>query len=167
MLHEFRMPDAGEGLTEAEVLGWRVAVGDAVVVNQILLEVETAKAAVELPSPYAGVVTEVLAAPGDVVPVGQPIIRIEDGVEAAGSPGAAGGRWRSCGSGPAARAQRLRPGRRARSHAGGDRCRRRGPRGGPAHRRARRIRGQGGADAPAPAAQDAARSRPRRARPAR
>ncbi len=80
MLHEFRMPDAGEGLTEAEVLGWRVAVGDTVVVNQILLEVETAKAAVELPSPYAGVVVEVLAAPGDVVPVGQPIIRIEDGV---------------------------------------------------------------------------------------
>ncbi len=80
MLNEFRMPDAGEGLTEAEVLGWRVAVGDAVVVNQILLEVETAKAAVELPSPYAGVVVELLAAPGDVVPVGQPIIRIEDGV---------------------------------------------------------------------------------------
>jgi 2-oxoisovalerate dehydrogenase E2 component (dihydrolipoyl transacylase) len=91
VLHEFRMPDAGEGLTEAEVLGWRVAVGDAVVVNQILLEVETAKAAVELPSPYAGVVVEVLAAPGDVVPVGQPIIRIEDGVEAsADSPRAAG-----------------------------------------------------------------------------
>ena len=91
MLHEFRMPDAGEGLTEAEVLGWRVAVGDAVVVNQILLEVETAKAAVELPSPYAGVVMEVLAAPGEVVPVGQPIIRIEDGVEApASSPAAAG-----------------------------------------------------------------------------
>ena len=47
MLQEFRMPDAGEGLTKAEVLSWRVAVGDAVVVNQILLEVETAKAAVE------------------------------------------------------------------------------------------------------------------------
>ena len=89
MLHEFRMPDAGEGLTEAEVLGWRVAVGDTVVVNQILLEVETAKAAVELPSPYAGVVAEVLAAPGDVVPVGQPIIRIEDGVPATGPQGAA------------------------------------------------------------------------------
>ena len=84
MLHEFRMPDAGEGLTEAEVLGWRVSVGDAVVVNEILLEIETAKAAVELPSPYAGVVVELLAAPGDVVPVGQPIIRIEDGVPAAG-----------------------------------------------------------------------------------
>jgi pyruvate dehydrogenase E2 component (dihydrolipoamide acetyltransferase) len=91
VLHEFRMPDAGEGLTEAEVLGWRVAVGDTVVVNEILLEVETAKAAVELPSPYAGVVVEVLAAPGDVVPVGQPIIRIEDGVvSSADEPGGAG-----------------------------------------------------------------------------
>jgi pyruvate dehydrogenase E2 component (dihydrolipoamide acetyltransferase) len=82
VLHEFRMPDAGEGLTEAEVLGWRVAVGDVVVVNQILLEVETAKAAVELPSPYAGTVVELLAAPGDVVPVGQPIISLDDGVAA-------------------------------------------------------------------------------------
>ena len=81
MLQEFRMPDAGEGLTEAEVLEWRVAVGDEVVINQVLLEVETAKAAVELPSPYAGRVVDLLAAPGEVVPVGQPIIRIEDGVE--------------------------------------------------------------------------------------
>ncbi len=78
MLREFRMPDAGEGLTEAEVLGWKVAVGDEVVVNQVLLEVETAKAAVELPSPYAGRVVELLAEPGDVVPVGQAIIRIEE-----------------------------------------------------------------------------------------
>jgi pyruvate dehydrogenase E2 component (dihydrolipoamide acetyltransferase) len=73
------MPDAGEGLTEAEVLDWRVAEGDQVTVNQILLEVETAKAAVELPSPFAGRVVSLLAAPGDVVPVGEPIIRIEDG----------------------------------------------------------------------------------------
>ncbi len=78
MLREFQMPDAGEGLTEAEVLGWRVAVGDEVVVNQVLLEVETAKAAVELPSPYAGRVVELLAEPGQVVPVGDPIIRIEE-----------------------------------------------------------------------------------------
>ena len=82
MLHEFRMPDAGEGLTEAEVLSWRVAVGDSVSVNQILLEVETAKAAVELPSPYAGTVVELLAEPGEVVPVGQPVIRIDDGAPA-------------------------------------------------------------------------------------
>lgn len=75
---EFRMPDAGEGLTEAEVLAWHVAVGDVVVVNQVLLEVETAKAAVELPSPYAGRVVALLAEPGDVVAVGTPIIRIEE-----------------------------------------------------------------------------------------
>ncbi len=80
MLHEFRMPDAGEGLTEAEVLSWRVSVGDAVDVNQILLEVETAKAAVELPSPFAGTVVELLAQPGQVVPVGAPIVRIDDGL---------------------------------------------------------------------------------------
>jgi 2-oxoisovalerate dehydrogenase E2 component (dihydrolipoyl transacylase) len=93
MLHEFRMPDAGEGLTEAEVLSWRVAVGDVVTVNQVLLEVETAKAAVELPSPYAGTIVELLAEPGEVVPVGQPIIRIDDGraddVPAESAPGSA------------------------------------------------------------------------------
>ena len=89
MLQEFRMPDAGEGLTEAEVLEWRVAVGDEVVINQVLLEVETAKAAVELPSPYAGRVVDLLAAPGEVVPVGQPIIRIDDGVPQDVSDGAA------------------------------------------------------------------------------
>ncbi|MGB8021578.1 MAG: dihydrolipoamide acetyltransferase family protein [Candidatus Nanopelagicales bacterium] len=82
MLREFRMPDAGEGLTEAEVLLWRVAVGDVVAVNEVLVEVETAKAAVELPSPYAGTVIELLAQPGDVVPVGEPIIRIDEPVPA-------------------------------------------------------------------------------------
>ena len=87
MLHEFRMPDAGEGLTEAEVLSWRVTVGDTVSVNQVLLEVETAKAAVELPSPYAGTVVALLAKPGEVVPVGQPIIQIDDGVVAAAGAG--------------------------------------------------------------------------------
>ncbi len=86
MLHEFRMPDAGEGLTEAEVLHWRVAVDDDVVVNQVLLEVETAKAAVELPSPFSGRVVALLAATGDVVPVGQPIVRIDDGLDGPSSP---------------------------------------------------------------------------------
>ncbi len=78
MLQEFRMPDPGEGLTEAEVLTWRVAVGDRVRVNDVLLEVETAKAAVELPSPFAGVVAELLVPVGAVVPVGTPIVRIEE-----------------------------------------------------------------------------------------
>jgi 2-oxoisovalerate dehydrogenase E2 component (dihydrolipoyl transacylase) len=107
VLHEFRMPDAGEGLTEAEVLTWRVAVGDDVSVNQILLEVETEKAAVELPSPYSGKVVELLAEPGQTVPVGQPIIRIDDGLATGGSPPSAVGEVR--GSGPAARAEAPAP----------------------------------------------------------
>lgn len=77
MLREFRMPDAGEGLTEAEILEWRVAVGDTVAVNQVLVEVETAKAAIELPCPWAGTITQLLAGPGDVVAVGAPLLRVE------------------------------------------------------------------------------------------
>jgi pyruvate dehydrogenase E2 component (dihydrolipoamide acetyltransferase) len=76
---QFKLPDIGEGLTEADVLSWRVAVGDTVEVNQVLVEVETAKAAVELPSPWAGVVTELLYAEGDTVDVGKPIITIDTG----------------------------------------------------------------------------------------
>lgn len=81
MQNSFAMPDAGEGLTEAEIVDWRVAVGDQVAVNQILVEVETAKAVVELPSPYADTVTELLHGPGDVVAVGTPIIVISDGTD--------------------------------------------------------------------------------------
>ena len=73
---QFLLPDVGEGLTEGEVLRWLVAVGDRVGVNQPLVEVETAKAAVELPSPYAGVVTALHAAEGEVVLVGAPLISI-------------------------------------------------------------------------------------------
>ncbi len=76
-LKQFLLPDVGEGLTEADILSWAVAPGDTVVVNQTLVEVETAKAAVELPSPFAGVVREVHAAPGDTVEVGRPIITID------------------------------------------------------------------------------------------
>ncbi|MFE6756915.1 dihydrolipoamide acetyltransferase family protein [Streptomyces sp. NPDC057684] len=77
----FRLPDVGEGLTEAEILEWRVGPGDRVGVNDIIVEIETAKAAVELPSPYAGTVTELLCAAGEEVAVGAPIIAIavEDG----------------------------------------------------------------------------------------
>src|SRR5215218_3285159 len=71
------MPDAGEGLTEAEVAAWRVAPGDQVAVNDVLVEIETAKAAVELPSPFAGTVAALLVEPGTTVPVGMPIIAIE------------------------------------------------------------------------------------------
>jgi 2-oxoisovalerate dehydrogenase E2 component (dihydrolipoyl transacylase) len=78
-LRQFKLPDVGEGLTEGEILQWLVDVGDTVVVNQPLCEVETAKAAVELPSPYAGTVTELLFDAGTMVDVGTPIITIDVG----------------------------------------------------------------------------------------
>ena len=81
---QFKLPDVGEGLTEAEVLRWFVAVGDHVVVNQTIVEIETAKAAVELPCPYDGVVTELLVLAGTTVDVGTPIITID--TDAEGSP---------------------------------------------------------------------------------
>ncbi|HUR74160.1 MAG TPA: dihydrolipoamide acetyltransferase family protein [Sporichthya sp.] len=74
---QFKLPDVGEGLTEGEILQWYVQVGDHVTTNQALVEIETAKAAVELPSPYEGEVVELLAAVGDVIDVGAPIITIE------------------------------------------------------------------------------------------
>jgi pyruvate dehydrogenase E2 component (dihydrolipoamide acetyltransferase) len=83
MRQVFLLPDVGEGLTDGEVLRWLVNVGDEVVVNQPLVEVETAKAAVELPSPFAGVVAELRAAVGEVVPVGAPLISIDTGGAAA------------------------------------------------------------------------------------
>jgi pyruvate dehydrogenase E2 component (dihydrolipoamide acetyltransferase) len=70
----FDLPDLGEGLADAEILRWHVAVGDTVVLNQVIAEVETAKAAVELPSPYAGQVLSLLVAEGDTVNVGTTII---------------------------------------------------------------------------------------------
>ena len=76
-LRSFPLPDVGEGLTEAEILEWKVAVGDTVTVNQILVEIETAKAAVELPSPWAGEVHALLADPGVTISVGTPIIAID------------------------------------------------------------------------------------------
>ncbi len=74
---QFKLPDVGEGLTDGEILRWYVQPGTVVTVNQPLVEIETAKAAVELPSPYAGEVVELLAAVGEVVDVGTPIITIE------------------------------------------------------------------------------------------
>jgi pyruvate dehydrogenase E2 component (dihydrolipoamide acetyltransferase) len=87
-LRQFKLPDVGEGLTEGEILQWLVAVGDTVTVNQPLCEVETAKAAVELPSPYAGTVTELLYEPGTMVDVGSPIITINVGGDAPAAPAA-------------------------------------------------------------------------------
>ena len=74
---KFNLPDPGEGLTEAEVTTWKVKVGDTVAVNDIVIEVETAKSLVELPIPFAGTVVELLVAEGDTVDVGAPIITVE------------------------------------------------------------------------------------------
>jgi 2-oxoisovalerate dehydrogenase E2 component (dihydrolipoyl transacylase) len=82
---EFRLPDLGEGLTDAELVSWAVAVGDVVTLNQNVAEVETAKALVELPSPFAGTVTELLAEPGDTVVVGAPLLRIATETAAPGT----------------------------------------------------------------------------------
>jgi len=76
-VREFRLPDPGEGLTEAEIVTWRVAVGDTVAVNDIVVEVETAKSLVELPTPYAGTVAGLLVDEGALVEVGTPIIAID------------------------------------------------------------------------------------------
>ena len=78
MRREFTMPDVGEGLTEAEIVTWMVKVGDVIKVNDVVVEIETAKSLVELPSPYAGTVTALLVNEGETVPVGTPIISIGD-----------------------------------------------------------------------------------------
>ncbi|HEY9365597.1 MAG TPA: biotin/lipoyl-containing protein, partial [Agromyces sp.] len=79
MIRDFPLPDLGEGLTESELVAWRVAVGDRVELNQIIADVETAKAVVELPSPYAGTITALHAAAGDVVAVGSVLISFDIG----------------------------------------------------------------------------------------
>jgi len=120
MIKEFRLPDLGEGLTESEIVAWKVGVGDTVTLNQIIAEVETAKAVVELPSPFAGVVAALHEQPGSVVEVGKPIVSFE--IEADGGDGGSG-------EAPGKREPNLvgygavleasgRPSRRARSFAG-------------------------------------------------
>ncbi|MDR6868242.1 pyruvate dehydrogenase E2 component (dihydrolipoamide acetyltransferase) [Microbacterium resistens] len=90
MTQEFRLPDLGEGLAEAEIVQWLVAEGDTVTLNQTLAEVETAKAVVELPSPYEGTVATLHAAAGDTVEVGAPLIAFTlEGEEQASTSGAA------------------------------------------------------------------------------
>jgi pyruvate dehydrogenase E2 component (dihydrolipoamide acetyltransferase) len=76
-LAQFNLPDVGEGLTEAEIVSWKVAPGDKVSVNQVICEIETAKSIVELPCPFSGVVEELLAKEGDTVEVGKPIISVQ------------------------------------------------------------------------------------------
>ncbi|NYE44989.1 pyruvate dehydrogenase E2 component (dihydrolipoamide acetyltransferase) [Spinactinospora alkalitolerans] len=87
-VQQFRLPDVGEGLVEAEVLSWTVQPGDEVKVNQIICEIETAKAAVELPCPFSGTVRELMVEAGTTVDVGTPIIAIDTGGGAAEPEGA-------------------------------------------------------------------------------
>jgi pyruvate dehydrogenase E2 component (dihydrolipoamide acetyltransferase) len=89
-LRQFKLPDVGEGLTEADIVRWHVQPGDAIKVNQIIVEIETAKAVVELPSPHAGTVSELLVAEGDTVDVGTPIISISTGAGGSAGPAAGG-----------------------------------------------------------------------------
>jgi 2-oxoisovalerate dehydrogenase E2 component (dihydrolipoyl transacylase) len=80
---EFKLPDLGEGLTEGEVVRWLVAEGEAIALNQPIVEVETAKAVVEIPAPYAGTVVKLHAAQGDTLDVGAPLISVDTGGGAA------------------------------------------------------------------------------------
>lgn len=97
-LKQFKLPDVGEGLTEAEILKWHVHPGDKITVNQIIVEIETAKAVVELPSPYEGVVASLLVPEGTTADVGTPIISVQVGAGPAnGGPADAG----TAGAGPA------------------------------------------------------------------
>ncbi|MFD9889491.1 dihydrolipoamide acetyltransferase family protein [Amycolatopsis sp. NPDC059027] len=85
---QFPLADTAEGLTEADILNWHVKPGDTVAVNQIVVEIETAKAAVELPIPWAGVVTELHVEPGQTVEVGTPILTIDVDPGGAAAPSA-------------------------------------------------------------------------------
>ncbi|MFE2436864.1 biotin/lipoyl-containing protein, partial [Streptomyces sp. NPDC059409] len=103
---EFKLPDLGEGLTEAEIVRWLVEVGDVVAVDQPVVEVETAKAMVEVPCPYGGVVTARFGEEGTELPVGAPLVTVAvgEGEAAAGGPA----RERGAGDG-AAPAQAAEP----------------------------------------------------------
>ncbi|MDI3212812.1 dihydrolipoamide acetyltransferase family protein [Arthrobacter sp. AL12] len=99
-LHKFNLPDVGEGLTEAEIVAWKVKPGDTVAINDVLCEIETAKSLVELPSPFAGTVTELLVPEGLSVDVGTPIISVSDAAPSDAAPS---------GSAPAAPAPASQP----------------------------------------------------------
>lgn len=103
----FVLPDPGEGLTEADIVSWKVAPGDAVTVNQILVEIETAKSLVELPSPHAGTIAELLVTEGATVEVGTPIVRFggaDSGTAAEAAPASAAPAASAAGDGAAGEA---------------------------------------------------------------
>ncbi|MGO1916690.1 MAG: biotin/lipoyl-containing protein, partial [Brevibacterium aurantiacum] len=94
---EFILPDLGEGLTEAELISWKVEIGDEVHVDQMVVEVESAKSVVELPCPYAGRIVSLHANAGDTVSAGQPLLSVaEASAEASAEAGAEAG----AGAGP-------------------------------------------------------------------
>ncbi|GGZ12445.1 dihydrolipoamide acetyltransferase family protein [Streptomyces poonensis] len=112
---EFRLPDLGEGLTEAEIVRWLVRVGDVVAVDQPVVEVETAKAMVEVPCPYGGVVTARFGEEGAELPVGAPLLTVAVGGPSDDGQGS-GNVLVGYGTGaPPARRGRVRPGRTGRS----------------------------------------------------
>src|SRR6266478_1314106 len=84
----FRLPDLGEGLAEAEIIEWHVSVGDHVRVDQPMVSVETAKAVVEVPAPFSGIVTALCGAPGDIVPTGAPLVEFDSGTVVGSMPAA-------------------------------------------------------------------------------
>ncbi|WP_461005779.1 biotin/lipoyl-containing protein, partial [Streptomyces capparidis] len=94
VVREFLLPDLGEGLTEAQIVRWLVEVGEVVAVDQPVAEVETAKAVVEVPCPYGGVVTARFGEEGDEVPVGSPLVTVAVGTseppQDPGDPGPSG-----------------------------------------------------------------------------
>ncbi len=104
---DFLLPDLGEGLEEAEVIAWHVQAGDQVTIDQPVIEVETAKAAVEVPVPFAGTVTALHATPGTMVKVGQPLISVDTATPEAAEEGS-GNVLIGYGTPPAAGAQRRR-----------------------------------------------------------
>ncbi|MFI8233462.1 dihydrolipoamide acetyltransferase family protein [Streptomyces sp. NPDC085900] len=108
---EFKLPDLGEGLTEAEIVRWLVQVGDVVAVDQPVVEVETAKAMVEVPCPYGGVVTARFGEEGTELPVGAPLLTVAVGPQSsAGDSEGSGNVLVGYGTGaPPARRRRVRP----------------------------------------------------------
>ncbi|HEV2377654.1 MAG TPA: 2-oxo acid dehydrogenase subunit E2 [Streptosporangiaceae bacterium] len=109
-LKQFRLPDVGEGLTEADIVTWRVKPGDSVSINQVIVEIETAKSLVELPCPFEGVVTQVLVSEGETVDVGVPIIEVDVSSGAADGGAGAAGEGPQAGKTPAAPHQPASPG---------------------------------------------------------
>ncbi|GAQ61646.1 dihydrolipoamide acetyltransferase family protein [Streptomyces scabiei] len=115
---EFKLPDLGEGLTEAEIVRWLVQVGDVVAIDQPVVEVETAKAMVEVPCPYGGVVTARFGEEGTELPVGAPLLTVAVGAPAADATAGEGSGNVLVGYGtgaPPARRRRVRPGEPVRS----------------------------------------------------